>query len=274
MLSIGEFSRICKVSTKTLRYYAKIGLITPAEVNQENGYRYYAIDQLERMLFINRLKNYQFSLEEIKDLLNTDKQQAEKLLIALEMKKATLAENISKLENKLQQLDADLSNLQHGQPFMNYLEKIPVQIVEAPTLTLLSVREMVKEEAFSQAYSQYFGELFEKIQREQLSIAAPPMVLFHSQEFSEAGLDTEFAIPVKETLPGTTRLFQPGKCLKTRLQGAYANLVDVYAKQRKYAEEAGYQSNGALYEVYVVDPSEVTCENELITEIYYPVKKQ
>ena len=47
MLSIGEFSNICKVSTKTLRYYAEIGLLEPSEVNPENGYRYYAIEQLE-----------------------------------------------------------------------------------------------------------------------------------------------------------------------------------------------------------------------------------
>ena len=47
MLTIGEFSNICKVSTKTLRYYAEIGLIEPSEVNPENGYRYYAIEQLE-----------------------------------------------------------------------------------------------------------------------------------------------------------------------------------------------------------------------------------
>lgn len=32
MLSIGEFSNICKVSTKTLRYYAEIGLLEPNEV--------------------------------------------------------------------------------------------------------------------------------------------------------------------------------------------------------------------------------------------------
>lgn len=37
MLSIGEFSNICKVSTKTLRYYAEIGLLEPSEVNPENG---------------------------------------------------------------------------------------------------------------------------------------------------------------------------------------------------------------------------------------------
>ena len=42
MLSIGEFSKICQVSTKTLRYYAEIGLILPDEINLENGYRYYS----------------------------------------------------------------------------------------------------------------------------------------------------------------------------------------------------------------------------------------
>ena len=57
MLSIGEFSKICNVSTKTLRYYAEIGLILPDEINNENGYRYYSIEQLETMLFIKRLKS-------------------------------------------------------------------------------------------------------------------------------------------------------------------------------------------------------------------------
>ena len=61
LLSIGEFSSICKVSAKTLRYYAEIGLIHPEEIDPENGYRYYSISQLETMLFINRLKSYRFS---------------------------------------------------------------------------------------------------------------------------------------------------------------------------------------------------------------------
>ncbi|TDX96666.1 UNVERIFIED_CONTAM: MerR-like DNA binding protein [Lysinibacillus xylanilyticus] len=50
MLSIGEFSKICGVSTKTLRYYDEIGLINPDEINAESGYRYYSIEQLKRML--------------------------------------------------------------------------------------------------------------------------------------------------------------------------------------------------------------------------------
>ena len=79
MLSIGEFSKICQVSTKTLRYYAEIGLILPNEINYENGYRYYSIEQLETMLFIKRLKSYNFSLEEIKVILKSEELKEEKL---------------------------------------------------------------------------------------------------------------------------------------------------------------------------------------------------
>ena len=71
MLSIGEFSKICKVSAKTLRYYAEIGLILLNEINPENGCRYYAIEQLETMLLIIRLKSYNFSLEEIKQMVES-----------------------------------------------------------------------------------------------------------------------------------------------------------------------------------------------------------
>ncbi|MBS7021417.1 MAG: MerR family DNA-binding transcriptional regulator, partial [Firmicutes bacterium] len=51
MLTIGEFSKLCQVSTKTLRYYEEIGLIFPSQINSENGYRYYDILQLKIMLF-------------------------------------------------------------------------------------------------------------------------------------------------------------------------------------------------------------------------------
>ena len=36
----------------------------------------------------------------------------------------------------------------------------------------------------------------------------------------------------------------------------------------------GYENNDALFEVYVNDPEQVKTENDLITEVYYPVKKK
>lgn len=94
LLSIGEFSKICEVSTKTLRYYDEIGLIHPDEINPENGYRYYSIKQLSKMLFINRLKSYQFSLEEIKAILEWEQDQfEEKLSAVLHLKKEKYKRN-------------------------------------------------------------------------------------------------------------------------------------------------------------------------------------
>ena len=56
MLPIGEFSKICSVTTKTLRYYDEIGLLKPIIVNEHNGYRFYDVKQLKTILFINKLK--------------------------------------------------------------------------------------------------------------------------------------------------------------------------------------------------------------------------
>ena len=55
MLPIGEFSKICNVTTKTLRYYDEIGLLKPSIVNGHNGYRYYDVQQLKTILLITKL---------------------------------------------------------------------------------------------------------------------------------------------------------------------------------------------------------------------------
>ena len=273
MLSIGEFSNICKVSTKTLRYYAEIGLLKPTEINPENGYRYYAIEQLETMLFINRLKSYNFSLEEIKTIIQSEEAQDEQLCLELIRKKKEMEEKMQEYRTMITQLNDDILNLKQGKSIMSYMDQIDVQLVEVPNMYLLSVRKMVQQNEFPSEYGKCFGQLFRRIQGDKLTIIAPPMVLFHSAEYSPLGLDTEFAIPVKEYATGT-RDFKPGLCLKTVVHGSYSNLASVYAKQREWAEKEGYECNNALYEVYVNDPSQVADERDLITEVYYPVKKK
>ena len=274
MLSIGEFSKICKVSTKTLRYYAEVGLIQPDRVDPENGYRYYSIEQLKRMLLINRLKSYHFSLEEIKGLLECEADQSEeKFCLALTGKKKAIEKRVQDFKETLDQLNNDISILKHGKPIMSYLESIDVQLVEVPMMYLLSIRKMVQEESLPEEYGRCFTKLLRKIADDKLTMIAPPMVLFHSAEFTPFGLDIEFAISVKEYVTGT-RDFAPGLCIKTTLNGSYSELISVYAKQREWAEKEGYESSNALYEVYVTDPSQVSKESELITEIYCPVKRR
>lgn len=272
MLSIGEFSNICRVSTKTLRYYAEIGLLEPGEVNPENGYRYYAIEQLEKMLFINRLKAYSFSLDEIKMLLQSEEIQDDNLYLAFIHKKKEIEKQISHYAQILAQLEQDIQAIKEGKSIMSYMEEIDVQLSDVPKMYLLSIRKKVQAEDYPAEYINCFEKLFKRIAVDKLTMSGPPMVLFHSAEYTPSGLDTEFAIPVQEYVTGT-RDFCPGLCLKTVVQGAYTQLPSVYARQQEWAEKEKYQCTDALFEIYVTDPSQVADETEYITEVYYPVKK-
>lgn len=272
MLSIGEFSNICKVSTKTLRYYAEIGLLEPSEVNPENGYRYYAIEQLEKMLFINRLKAYSFSLDKIKTILQSKEIQDDNLYLAFIQKKKEIEKQVHSYRQLLAQLEDDISAIEQGKSIMSYMDEIDVQLVDVPKMYLLSNEKMVQVEDYPTEYIKCYGKLFKRIAVDKLTMSGSPMILFHSAEYSPAGLDTEFAIPVQEYVTGT-RDFCPGLCLKTVVRGAYSELSSVYTKQIEWAEKEGYQNTNALFEVYITDPSQIADIKDNITEVYYPVKK-
>jgi DNA-binding transcriptional MerR regulator/effector-binding domain-containing protein len=273
LLSIGDFSKICEVSTKTLRYYDEIGLITPDEINPENGYRYYSIRQLKKMLFINRLKSYHFSLEEIKALLDWEEDQSdEKLRSALDRKKREIQDKLKAFEQTLQQISNDLLNVEKGLPIMSYMDDIAVQLVETRPMNLLYMRQMMSRDDYAFGYGKYFSRLYEKIATEKLTLLGTPITIYHSAEYNPAGNDIEFAIPVKETVNGTRNL-PGGLCAKSVLKGPYSELTSVYAKLREWIENEGYVMVKSPYEIYVTDPYQTTVPENHVTEIYFPVRK-
>ncbi|MBK3497086.1 MerR family transcriptional regulator [Viridibacillus sp. YIM B01967] len=274
MLSIGEFSKICGVSTKTLRYYDEIGLINPDEINPENGYRYYSIRQLKNMLFINRLKSYHFSLEEIKAILELEEDQSEeKLCSTLNYKRKEIQETLNALEFILKQMSSDILNLEKGIPIMSCLDNIEVQLVETETMNILYMRQMISSDDYVVGYGKYFSRLFEKIATEKLTFLGTPMTIYHSPEYNPAGNDTEFAIPIEETVKGTRDL-HGGLCAKSVLKGSYSELPAVYAKLMEWVENEGYELVKSPYEVYVTDPNQATEPKDIVTEVYFPVKKK
>lgn len=274
LLSIGEFSKICEVSTKTLRYYDEIGLIHPDEINPENGYRYYSIKQLTKMLFINRLKSYHFSLEEIKDILEWEQDHfEEKLSTALNLKKRKLQEKLRTYEYTLKQINSDVLNLEKGISMMSYLNKIEVQIVETKSMHILFTRQMLSSDDYALGYGKYFSKLYETIATEKLTLLGTPITIYHSEEYNPAGNDTEFALPIEEIVNGTREL-REGLCAKSVYKGPYSELTSVYAKLTEWIENEGYEMVNSPYEKYITDPTQTTDPQDLVTEVYFPVKKR
>lgn len=274
MLPIGEFSKLCEVSTKTLRYYDEIGLIHPDQINPENGYRYYSIAQLKRMLYINRLKSYHFSLDEIKEILAGEPGHSdEKLYTALHRKRREVQHKLDMYHHALNRMDKDILSLEKGIDVMSYLNRIEVQLVDRAPMHLLFIRRMMSREDYALGYGRYFSGLYEQIAKEKLTLVGTPMTIYHSSEYNPAGNDTEFALPVKERVIGTRDL-EGGRCAKSVWKGSYSDLTSVYARLREWIEEEGYALRQSPYEIYVTDPNQATAAEHLVTEVYFPVSKK
>lgn len=65
LLSITELAKLRKVTSETLRYYDRIGLIHPDYVDPDTRYRYYSIRQYERLGTIKELRQLGMSVEDI-----------------------------------------------------------------------------------------------------------------------------------------------------------------------------------------------------------------
>jgi DNA-binding transcriptional MerR regulator len=67
--SIGEFARRSRLSPKALRLYDEMGLLVPARVDSDSGYRFYASDQLEPARLVAALRQLDVPLADIKAIL-------------------------------------------------------------------------------------------------------------------------------------------------------------------------------------------------------------
>lgn len=70
ILRIGEFSKLNNIPIRTLRFYDQIGLLKPYQVDPETNYRGYQIEQSSLVDAIQYLRQLDFSLEEIKEILS------------------------------------------------------------------------------------------------------------------------------------------------------------------------------------------------------------
>lgn len=122
MHTIGKLARAAQVTTDTVRYYEKEGLISPS-AKTDAGYRLYDEDAIRRLRFIKQAQLSGFSLSEISELLalkSSDeacckdvksvaiakKLQLEHKIKALQVMSQALSELISVCDDEARPLDA------------------------------------------------------------------------------------------------------------------------------------------------------------------------
>ena len=131
-MNISEAARYTGLSAKTLRYYEKIGLISPAP-RSKSHYRIYAEQHLQQLRFIRQAKDLGFSLQECKELLalynNANRKSAD--VRALVMDKINIINEkvdlLQQLRNHLETLMAACQGNEHPEcAILNTLASMPV----------------------------------------------------------------------------------------------------------------------------------------------------
>ena len=72
LMPIGRFARLTGLTVKALRHYDEVGLLRPAAVDPETGYRSYAPEQVRRAETIRKLRRLELPLDDVITLLETD----------------------------------------------------------------------------------------------------------------------------------------------------------------------------------------------------------
>ena len=86
-LAIGDFSRATHLTVKTLRHYHETGLLEPAQIDPQTGYRRYTTEQIQVAQIIRRFRDLDMPLNQIRAVLAAPDVQARNELIAAHLKR-------------------------------------------------------------------------------------------------------------------------------------------------------------------------------------------
>lgn len=266
MYTIGQFSKICKVTTKALRHYEKIGLITPARVGQDNQYRYYTREQVHLIKNISFMKELDIPLKTIKRMLASLDDQ-EQLKYMLEEHKKILLSQLDLYNSRLVKLSWWQKTLEAREMLEN--KNYDIRIREIQEMPVRSIRKQLT--SFPADLPPLLRSLLKEIEEAGGVCAGPPVLLYYDEEFNPAKVDVEVAWPVPDGNL-VTRVLPAVRAATCMHVGPYDGLNDAYEALFAWINQNGYRALTPMREVSYNDP-QVTSPEQLVTEMIIPVEK-
>ena len=264
LYKIGMFAQMNHITIKTLRFYEEQGLLLPAYVDGENGYRYYTMNQMADIQRITALKQAGFTLDDIK-LIN----QGADTAYLLSTKKAALLKKIAELTSQIAVIDGYLSGP------AGTLDA-PVLIRTIPAVTVASMKKRI--DSYDELFS-LMPEMGAEMERLGCRCALPEYCFTH---YLEPGFRDEHILI--ETCEAVTEKKEDSALVKFRElpeitaacifhKGSYSNFSESYAAILRFIEENGYKICGNIRENYIDGIWNKDREEDWLSEIQIPVSR-
>jgi DNA-binding transcriptional MerR regulator len=266
LLSIGAFARRSRLSNKALRLYAELGLLEPAWIDPETGYRFYRADQVGRARLIGLLRRLDMPLTRIGQVLELAGPDAAREVAAFwadaEAAAAVKRRLVAYLERHLEG---------RGEPMYD------VHTREVPAQQVATIRRSLTVSGLPAFIEDAFGRLDAAIRAADAQRDGAFYVIYHGEVNDDSDGPVEVCLPFRGELRSsdemavrTEEAHAEAFTTITRQQLEFPGILDAYAAVERWIEAEGRDMAGPPREVYFTDAD--VAPDEPFCDIAFPIR--
>ncbi|MEU3380731.1 MerR family transcriptional regulator [Streptomyces caelestis] len=277
LLTIGTFAARARLSAKALRLYDRLGLLSPAHVDEATGYRYYRAGQVERARLVAMLRQLDMPLARIAEVVAADGPKAADRLAAywadVEARVAGQRTLVEYLRGRLSGRSSEM----YG--------KFVVETVDVPEQVVISETRHVLAGELPAWIGASLGRL-ESAARECGGVTAAPFVVYHSEVSMESDGPAESCVPVADEAAARAWVDKHGRtagmkvrvepvrrmaCTRiTKAQVAHPQIMAAFEAVEEWIAREGLEQAGPCREVYFADWDAAGAEDP-VCDVAFPV---
>jgi DNA-binding transcriptional MerR regulator/effector-binding domain-containing protein len=263
-LSIGAFSRLTHLSIKTLRYYHEVGLLEPAVVDPDSGYRYYRPGQAHSAHLVRRFRDLGLPVADVKAVLAAPD---------LNARDAILAGHLDRMREQLRQTEAAVDSLRRMLEGGSRSILIEERVLEGgPTLSVAA--DLLRQDLLPWWWDALAG-LRATATAAGLEQNGPVGGLYDDALFTQDAGHARVYLPVKDSpaLDDTDARWElpAGRFAVALHDGAHTDVDRTYAALGTYAVAHNLDGDGPVRERYLTNPLDARDTAAWRTEVCWPL---
>jgi len=268
MFSIGEFARHGRVSVRMLRHYDAIGLIRPACVDPDTGYRFYQASQLDELNRVIALKDLGFTLQQVQEILE-DKVTAAELRGMLKLRRAEIQARIEAEKTRLARVEARLMTIEDE-------ARVPADGVIIKRLAPVRVAELTgvaagyEPEAITPVIQPLYHDLWQRLASAGICKSGPALAYY--EEAEDGAVVVHAAAPVATgSVQGVSivDLAEVESAAAIIHHGSMDDVLPTGQALARWIDANGYRSTGYAREITL----NWSCDPEQwVTELQQPIE--
>ena len=265
-MPIGAFARRSRLSLKALRLYDAMGLLPPAYVDPDSGYRYYSAAQLKKARRIVLLRRIDMPLNTIAEVIEAGEVEAVKVL----------NQYWSEVEAEVRENRRVVEYLRDTLLGKEHMMTFEIKVREVPAQKVLSLSKEVYVKDLPPFIGSSIDKLRGRITAQGAQVSGAPEAIYHGQVDEDNNGPVEIIVPFSgEVVPAeniTLKEHPARQEAYTTLmlkQLEFPDILKAYDAVHAWLEENGKTMAGSPREVYF-SSAEKPVPDEPFCDIAWP----